>query len=222
MRTKKWLTAAILPASLLAFCSIASAVDCTLGTVVCNQLTKGSTKFKPVLHAPCPPLVNELISIKGTLGDCTTNVPGVQIISGSVKGTITTNDCSCTGLLPGAHPVLSGALTTTWKFATKDSMGNPIPVCDSKTSVLNLSAAANINAGVLVPGPPFNGSALYGEFNLSGAGVSVAGDFQGGDGGATSSTTGSSVESASFLVNTCLAPKGLKGFSFGATDNTLQ
>src|SRR5215813_4160047 len=137
MRRKNWLTAAILPASLLAYCSMATAasVDCTNAKITCNALLKGTSKFKPVLAThpvgTCPtsiPVNQEAIAIKGTLVDCTvtgTSPAGtVKVISGSVKGTLYTADCSCAGLAVSPNPIIPAPtgkfnqLVTSWKFDT--------------------------------------------------------------------------------------------------------
>jgi hypothetical protein len=224
MRTKIWLMAAIVPVGLLVVSSTASAavVDCTNATVVCNTFLKGSSKFKPVLsNVACPAGTSETIAIKGTISDCTVSgAPGVKILSGSVKGTIITGDCTCGGLNPGDHAITSGSLTTSWKYdSTATSTCDPNVPAGSKASVLN--AGANIHAAIQIAPAPYSG-AVYGQFALSGTGVSVTGPFQGGDGGASSVTVGTSTESASTLIGNCLGPKGLKVLTFGQAQTQLQ
>ena len=244
MRRKNWLTAAILPASLLAYCSMATAaeVDCTNAKITCNALLKGTSKFKPVLAThpvgTCPtsiPANMETIAIKGTLVDCTvTGAGGVKVISGSVKGTLYTADCSCAGLAVSPNPLIpapvgkTNSLTTTWKF---DTTAADVCMAGQKSSVLTLFAAngAGITSGPFIASlANSNFSGVYGGFTLKDLGVApgpdlaVTGIFQGGDNGATSHTSGSTVESLGFLFGTCGGAKGLKGITFGATDSTLQ
>jgi hypothetical protein len=144
---------------------------------------------------------------------------GVQIISGGVKGTLNTTHCDCAHLL-SANPV-SGSLNTTFKFLTKDAGGNALPSCSATLSTLNLGGAAVISPGALLPGGDFDSGAVYGAFSLK-TNTSIAGIFQGSDGGTTSKTTGSTVESVNFILNSCAGAKGLKGITFGATDSILQ
>jgi hypothetical protein len=237
-----WLSAAVV----LAFCGAATAaeVDCTNATITCNTLTKGSTKFKPVLAThpvgTCPtsiPANQESISIKGTLSDCTVSntVPAgtVKVISGSVKGTLYTADCSCAGLAVSPNPLITppagktNTLTTSWKF---DASAPDICAAGQKASTLILSAAngAGITSGPFIASlANSNFTGVYGGFTLKDQGVgpqdvAVSGIFQGADGGASSHTSGSTVESLGFLFGTCGGPKGLKGITFGATDSTLQ
>jgi hypothetical protein len=239
MRKKMWLSAAVL----LVFCGAATAaeVDCTNATITCNQLTKGSSKFKPVLAThpvgTCPTSLDgkELISIKGTLADCTvTGAGAVKVISGSVKGTLYTGDCSCAGLAVSPNPLVAppvgkfNQLTTSWKF---DTTAADVCTAGQKSSVLTLFAAngAGITAGPFIAGlanAQFTG--VYGGFTLKdlavapGPDVAVTGIFQGADNGATSHTSGSTVESLGGLFGTCGGAKGLKAITFGATDSTLQ
>jgi hypothetical protein len=111
---------------------------------------------------------------------------------------------------------MSGALTVTWKVA-KGS--DPI---DNKTTLIALSSAAQIDAGLLAPGGNFTG--IYGTFALHGAGIGVTGSFQGNDSGTTSSIAGATTESAIALVTLCSDPlgKGLKGFTFAFADAALK
>src|SRR5262245_12091580 len=202
MRRKTWLTATILPASLLAFCSAANAVDCTNASIVCNTFTKGSAKFKPVLSTGALNTCaagggTESISIKGTLSDCTvTGAAGVVVISGSVKGTLYTGDCTCVGLTANnaikAPPIGKfNQLVTTWKF----DLTPPNAACDSgqKSTTLTAFAAdsctgagtpdacctgagtgncARIKSGPFIASlanANFNIGAIYGAFTLSNA-----------------------------------------------------
>ncbi len=233
MQRKISMAVAFLPIGLLVFQTPAVAVDCTNATIVCNTFTKGSAKFKPALNAAaglgtCPqsPTGIEEIKIKGVLSDCTvTGASGVTVLSGSVKGTLYTNDCSCAGLavptvlIATPPPNKQSALVTRWKFA-------PGAACDpgqvSSTLTLTPGTSTINNPGPWSPGPPFNPSALYGKFNLSGAGVGVTGIFTGGTGGTGSSTTGTTTESVVSIISTCTGPTGLKGFSFGQGDVSLQ
>jgi len=234
MPTKGWVRAAVVPLTLLGLCSSAAAIDCTNLTVTCNTLTKGTTKFKPVLsNASAPgtcttsvPANLEVISIKGTLSDCTVSNPAVKIVSGAVKGTIYTGDCSCASLVSPSNPVVTpppgkfNSLVTTWKF---DSSGT---LCDSgqvKSTFALAPGVAAITQTVFSPGPPFfNPTAIYGLFSLGPPGVGVSGIFQGGDLGTTSFTSGTTTESAVTLLTTCGSSKGLKGFTFGQANSVLQ
>src|SRR5262245_57383920 len=105
MRTKTWFMAAVLPASLLALSSIASAatVDCQNFTITCNTFTKGTAKFKPALNAAaavgtCPtsiPANLENISIKGTVSDCTVGGQATTCTGGTNNGGACTNNGQC-------------------------------------------------------------------------------------------------------------------------------
>ncbi len=220
------LAASLLATGFFVFASTAAhaqaPVDVSNGTITCNTFLKGSSKFKPALsNAACPAGVNETIQIKGSLSDCTVDATtagaGVVIAGGSVKGTITTSDCTCAGLGPGDHPIISGSLITSWKTAS----GSPKISPTSST----LNAGANIHAGVSIPPAPFSG-AIYGVFSLSGTGVGVTGAFTGGDGGAGSVTAGASTESAATLIGECTgaAPykPGLKVLTFGEAQTRLN
>ena len=230
---RKWFTAMVLPASVLAFCSLASAaaVDCTNATIVCNTFLKGGAKFKPALNAvalnTCPDPITlaprtETISIKGTISDCTvTGAGAVKVISGSVKGTIYTGDCSCTGLAAPQPFVAPPAgkfnqLVTSWKF---DTTAADVCMPGQKASTLNLATGGNVTSGPFIASaanPNFGASAIYGSFSLNPPTVTgVTGIFQGGDAGATSTTSGATSESLNSLFTTCAGPKGLKGITFG-------
>lgn len=237
MRKKMWLSAAILPASLLAFCwtATAASVDCTNATITCNTFTKGTAQFKPVLSTGAVGTCAagggvEVISIKGTVSDCTvTGAGGVKVISGSVKGTLYTGDCTCAGLAVSPNPIIVppagkfNQLVTSWKFDTTAP-----DVCNSgqKASTLALvGGVAGITSGPFIASlanANFNPGAVYGAFTLKAPGTGVAGIFQGADLGATSHTTGATTESLSTLFNTCAGAKGLKGITFGQADTVLQ
>jgi hypothetical protein len=239
MRRKNWLTAAILPASLLAFCSAANAavVDCTMLTVTCNTFTKGSAGFKPVLAThpvgTCPtsiPANTELISIKGAVSDCTVSNPNVKIISGSVKGTIYTADCSCAGLAVSPNPIIVppagkfNQLATSWKFDTVNSTDTCMP--GQKASTIGLvGGVAGITSGPFIASLAngnFNPTAVYGAFTLKAPGVGVAGIFQGADLGATTTTTASTIQSLAGIFGTCGGPKGLKSIAFAQADTNFK
>jgi hypothetical protein len=210
------LTRVLVAGALLLCASAAFAVDASMFTITCNTFLKGSGKFKPALTpTACATGVSEVISIKGTVSDCTVGgAPATfKIASGSVKGTITTNDCTCSGIGIGLHPITAGALTVTWKTA---SGSDPI---DNKTSLIALSAAAKIDANVLIPGGNFTG--IYGTFALHGSGIGVTGSFQGSDSGTMSSLAGVTSESATLLLANCNG-SGLKGFTFGFADAVLK
>jgi len=228
MQRKISMAAAFLPVGLLVFQTVAAAVDCTNATIVCNTFTKGSAKFSPALKPGQPCLASgEKITLKGNISDCTVSgVTGVTVLSGKVKGELYTNNCDCSGLALPTVPIATpppgkqSALITTWKFA-------PGAACDpgQVSSTLTLTPATSTinNPGPWSPGPPFNPTALYGRFNLSGAGVGVTGIFTGGTGGTGSSTTGTTTESVLTIIGTCTTnPAGLKGFSFGQADVSLQ
>jgi hypothetical protein len=210
---------AFLPAGALLLCSSAVlAIDATSFTITCNTFVKGTAKFKPALSdTPCPQGGSEVMSLAGTLTDCTIGggAPTTfKIASGSVKGTITAPDCTCNiGLGPGFHPLTSGALSVTWKVA-KGS--DPI---DEKTSLITLSPGTQINVDLLIPGGAFTGA--YGVVALT-AGLSVTGSFQGSDGGVTSLIAGATSEDLGLLHDACGDPKGLKGISFAFLNAVLQ
>src|SRR5262249_32275992 len=148
--------------------------------------------------------------------DCTvTGAGGVTVISGSVKGTIYTGDCSCSGLTASPNPLIAApagktnSLTMTWKFDTTAT-----DVCDAgqKSSILTLSAAngAGVTSGPFLASlANSNFTGVYGGFTLKDLGVApgpdlaVNGIFQGSDNGATSNVSGSSVESLGTLLGTC-------------------
>jgi|GEM_PF-5063459 len=229
MQRKISIASAFLPVGFLVFQTVAAAVDCTNATIVCNTFTKGSAKFSPALKVgqPCPASGVEKITLKGTISDCTVSgAMGVTVLSGKVKGELYTNNCDCSGLALTNVPIATpppnkqNALITTWKFA-------PGAACDpgqvSSTLTLTPGTSTIYNPGPWSPGLPFNITALYGRFNLSGAGVGVTGIFQGTSGGTGSSTTGTTTESVSTIIGTCSTnPAGLKGFSFGQADVSLQ
>jgi len=231
MRTKSWITAALLPAGVLAFWMNASAqlVDCTGATITCATFTEGRLKLKPALSPnACPPGVTDLISIRGTFSDCTLTGAGtVRVVSGALRGSISTPDCTCAELPLGAHPTLGGSLTTTWKFATADAMGNALALCTEKVSTLVLSPAARVAVEELGPGPleaiPMDSiHAIYGVLSLNGTGLSVSGPFQGEDGGTTSVFTAITTESVEDIAGSCLGPKKLTGFRFGQAEIQLK
>lgn len=227
MRTAERLVSAFAIAVVGSLVSAAHAVDCSNATIVCNTFTKGSAKFKPALNpGGCGSAPNETISLKGTISDCVvTGASGVTVVSGSLKGTLYTGDCSCLGLaaptaLVTPPPNKQNALVVKWKFA-------PGAACNpgQNTSTLSFTAASVISPGVLVP-PAFPApGGIYGFFALAppAATPAVSGIFTGGSGGANSTAVGTTTESAATLLGTCnTAPAGLKGFTFGQGQIALQ
>ena len=235
MRTN-WLKAAMLPVGVLVLHSAATAavVDCTTLTITCNTFQKGGAKFKPLLSSASglgtcttsvPPNL-EAISIKGTLADCTVSNPNVKVVSGGVKGTVYTGDCSCAGLANPSNPIVTpppgktNTLVTSWKF---DSTSTDTCMSGQKSSTLvQVPTMAAIHSSPFNPGAPFSPGALYGKFSLGGAGTGVTGIFQGGDLGATSVLAALSTESVTFLGSTCNSVKGLKAITFGVADAELK
>jgi hypothetical protein len=235
----KWLQAAMLAVGVMALSSAATAavVDCTMLTISCFTLQKGGVKFKPILssaaaHGTCPSSVppnTEGVSIKGTLTDCTVSNTNVKVVSGSVKGTIYTADCSCLSLSDASvgivtpPPGKTNTLVASWKF---DATSTDVCMSGQKSStIVQVPSMSAIHQGFFhPPSPPFSSSlgANYGLFSLSGTGMGVSGIFQGGDLGASSAVAGLSTEDVFFLINTCNGPKGLKGLTFGPTDAELK
>jgi hypothetical protein len=218
MKTSLRRLTVFLPASALLLCSSAAlAVDATNFTITCDTFVKGKAKFKPGLtDRACRPGVSEVISIEGTVTGCTVggSAPATfKIASGTVKGTITASDCTCSiGLGPGFHPVNSGMLSVKWKVAAGS---DPI---DDRTSVLTFSPGAQIDVGLLLP-EMFTG--IYAVFALTGE-TSVTGSFQGTDGGTSSSFAGVTSESVTVLDNRCRDPKGVEGITFAFVNLVLQ
>lgn len=235
MRTN-WLKATMLPMGVLALCSTSTAtvVDCNPLTITCTTFQKGGAKFKPLLTSASglgtcttsTPPNTEAISIKGTLTDCNASDPNVKVVSGSVKGTIYTGDCSCAGLGAASNPIVTpppgktNALVVSWKF---DSASPNTCQTGQKSSTLGqLAGTAAISQSAFNPGAPFAGAAFYGRFSLGGPGTGINGIFQGGDVGASSVLAALSTESVTFLIGTCNSAKGLKGITFGVADAELK
>ena len=234
MRTN-WLEALMLPIGVLACCSTAAAtvVDCNTLTITCTTFQKGSAKFKPTLstastNGTCTtstPPNTEAISIKGTLTDCFVSDPNVKVVSGAVKGTIYTGDCSCAGLGNASNPIVApppgkfNQLVVAWKF---DSASPNTCMTGQKSSTLGqVAGTAAISQSTFNPGPPFSPLALYGRFSLGGPGTGVNGNFAGSDTGQSSVLVALSTETATFLVSTCNA-KGVKAITFGVADAELK
>jgi hypothetical protein len=211
---------AFLPAGALLLCSSAAlAIDATSFTISCDTFLKGTAKFKPGLtDTACRQGQSEVISIEGTVTSCTVGggAPATfKIASGTVKGTITASDCTCNiGLGPGFHPVTSATVSVKWKVA-EDS--DPI---DDKTSVITFSPGTQIDVNLLAPGGMFTG--VYGVFALTGGDTSVAGPFQGSDGGMGASIAGVTSESVNLLFDRCQDPKGLEKITFAFVNLVLQ
>jgi hypothetical protein len=234
-----WLKAAMLAVGVMGLFSTATAavVDCTTLTISCFTFQKGGVKFKPVLstaaaHGTCPASVppnTEAVSIQGTLTNCTVSNPNVKVVSGSIKGTIYTADCSCASLSDASvgivtpPPGKTNTLVASWKF---DSTSTDTCMPGQKAStIVQVPTMSVIHQGFFhAPSPPFSASvgATYGLFSLSGAGMGISGIFQGGDVGASSVVAGLSNEDVFFLIATCQGPKGLKGLTFGQADAELK
>jgi hypothetical protein len=235
-----WLKAALLPVGLMALFSTTAAaavVDCTTLTISCFTFQKGGVKFKPVLSAAnvlgdCK--VNgvdviEAISIKGKLLGCVVSNPNVKVVSGSAKGTLYTDDCSCAGLAAASVPIATpppgktNTLVASWKFDST-STDTCMPGQTSST-IGQVPGMAVIHQGFFhAPSPPFSAAlgATYGGFSLSGAGTGISGIFQGGDTGASSLLAGLSNEDVFFLGATCQSVKGLKALTFGQAEAELK
>ena len=183
-------------------------------TVVCDTFSKASVGFKPSLTLAGTGAPSDVATIKGTLTGCVatpdgTN-PAITVISGGVKGTLTTtqaNSNSCLSLL-GPLPNTTGTITITWK--------TDLPMV-SKTTVITVGSG-DLTGGQL---SPFGDAASFGEFSL--AGTTQTGAFGGPSGtGAASFTKALTTGGVTGLAATCATTAGLKAVTLGSTEINLQ
>jgi len=225
--------AAVVPlAGWLAFVPAATAgpppVDVSQETVRCLTVTKGIIKA-------APPLVlggatAAVISISGTLGGCTSPSRASLVFpegKSKFKGTLNAATNDCLGL--NGPTTGSGTITFTWS-ATDTGTGGTGGGLASKTSTLTLPTGAAVGGTFMSPTQPNGMGTGYGQFlvgTANGVAVapSVAGDFQGGNGGATSVATLVTSQSTLTAGGFCLPPplgKGLKQLNIGTGAILLQ
>ncbi|MCC6848775.1 MAG: hypothetical protein IT294_09760 [Deltaproteobacteria bacterium] len=176
-------------------------IDASNSTVTCSTFLKTVFKPKPTLIVGGTQPAT--VSIKGKLGTCTTNAPGVTSITGSFKGTLTMlNDCSGFG-------AATGTITFKWK---------------ASPALIDSVSTVTVNAGSAVPNLFMLGSAAYGQLQLGnppGAAVSVSGSFTGGDGGATSAGNFIFSQDQNTFIALC-GGTGIKELNIGVGTITLQ
>jgi hypothetical protein len=182
-------------------------VDASKDTISCDTLEKGAVKFSPsLLIGGATPSTAKL---KGTISGCsvTPDVPAdaVDIVSGTVSGTLSSGNNNCLALLGPSGS--TGTITITWKTAKGEALLN------NKT-VITVSAG-NVSGGTA---NPFGDAATYGAFNISG--TTQTGAFSGSDMGASSTTHALTVEGVGALTAPCTAT-GLKGVNLGSTETNL-
>ena len=186
-------------------------VDNSQDTVICTTVTKGIIKVTPPLLIPGGP-ASTIISISGTLGGCSSPSRGSLVFpegKSKFKGTINGTTNSCTAL---AGPT-TGTGTITFSWGATDSNGAGLA---QKTSTLTLPTGAAVGGTFTTTSQPPAG---YGQFVIGTAnGVavapSVAGGFQGGNGGATSVAAIVTTQSIDTALGFCLG-KGLKQLNIG-------
>jgi len=215
--------AAVAPlAGWLAFVPAATAgpppVDVSQDTVHCTTVSKGIIKAAPplILGGVTP----AVISISGTLSGCSSASRTSLVFpegKSKFKGTLNAANNDCLGL--NGPTTGTGTITFTWS-ATDTGAGGTGGGLASKTSTLSLPTGGAV-------GGMFNSSTLpaasYGQFLVGTAnGVAqppaVSGDFQGGNGGATSVATLVTTQSTVTAGLLCLPPplgKGLKQLNIG-------
>jgi len=191
-------------------------VDNSQDTVICTTVTKGIIKVTPPLLIPGSPSTPATISISGTLGGCSSpSRPSLVFPEGKskFKGTLNSTTTSCTAL---AGPTTgTGTITFSWG-ATDTGTGGTGGGLAQKTSTLTLPTGAAVGGMFTSPTQP---AAQYGQFvvgtaNLVGVAPSVAGGFQGGNGGATSVATIVTTQSVGTAAGFCVG-KGLKQLNIG-------
>ena len=196
-------------------------VDVTNHTVTCDTFF-GSIKASPALTlAGSGP---GTITLKGTLDGCkddtvgvydaSSNPGGIALGPSTVKGTLNVTSTSCTALA-GLSAGTSGTLTTTWKTVA----GTPKLTAATSTLTVNQTNGAFTTIGT---GSGNFGANQYGEFQIgtpsSYGGTlapSVAGNFQGSDSGASSTTDVVTSQSVGSLLAACGSTAGLKTINLG-------
>jgi hypothetical protein len=192
--------------------------DNSMDTVVCQTVSKGVIKPKPLLvNGGSLPAV---LSVSGTLGGCSSPSNANLVFpegKSKFKGTINSATNNCLGLL--GPTTGTGTLTITWS-ATEMTTGATLLHKTSTVSIPTGGAIGNFAS----EGPGLPGG-LYGTFVLgapNGAGpLAVSGGFQGTDAGATSTASIITQESVPTLTSFCAA-KGIKQVTLGVTSIELQ
>jgi len=184
-------------------------IDASQYTVSCDTITGGVVGLKPaLLIGGSTPSV---ASIKGTLSGCAATPndsnPAVTVVSGSVKGALSTSSNDCLSLLGPSSA--TGTITITWKVGTGQKLTN------NKT-VITVSNG-NVSGGTT---NPFGDAATYGLFNISG--TTQSGAFGGTDNGASSFTKALTVQGVGALTPQCTpGSKGLKAINLGSGEVSL-
>ncbi len=193
-------------------------VDTTHHTVTCDTFFGTIKASPPLTLAGSGP---GTITVKGTLDGChddtvgdynaSSNPGGVSLAASKVSGTLNVASSSCTGLA-GLSAGTSGTLTTGWKTVA----GTPKLTASTSTLQVNQTNGAFTTVGT----GSGNFSSSYGEFQIGTASSyggtlapSVTGDFQGSDGGASSTTDVVTSQSVGALLAAC--GPGLKTLNLG-------
>jgi hypothetical protein len=185
-------------------------IDATHYTVSCDTITGGSVGFKPSLVIGGSSA--SVASIKGTLSGCSATPDGgnppVTVVSGSVKGSLSTPTNDCLSLL--GPSTATGSITIKWKVGTGQKLTNA-------TTTITVGSG-NVSGGTA---NPFSDGATYGQFGIGG--TSQTGPFSGPSGtGAASFTKALTVQGVGALTPQCTpGSKGLKAINLGSGEVNL-
>jgi hypothetical protein len=166
-------------------------VNATNNTATCTGL-KGTAKFSPPISETETVGATEVTTISAKLTDCTSNLTGLTVKDGTVKGSFSdaiTSANGCASLL-GSNSE-SGTLSTKWTTTPKLSSGDSVVTVHS------------VQGGVAPDG-------TNAEFQIPGSSPdSGTGSFSGTDSGASGSTAAQTKQTVTALGKSC-AGKGIK------------